>query len=98
MGVSVSRFVGETLQQRMQELRVYNEAMRTFLEQRPFKFAFIDRRRHLGSVELTADVDPRNLTSIRLLERHGFMEVGRAKGTWQVGEELCDSIYYRLEL
>jgi ribosomal-protein-alanine N-acetyltransferase len=60
--------------------------------------AFIRRRRGLGSTELTADVDPRNLSSIMLLARHGFMETGRAKGTWQVGDELCDSIYYRLEL
>lgn len=60
--------------------------------------AFIERRRGLGSTELTADVDPRNLSSIMLLARHGFMETGRAKGTWQVGDELCDSIYYRLEL
>ena len=60
--------------------------------------AFIERRRGLGSTELTADVDPRNLSSIMLLARHGFMETGRAKGTWEVGDELCDSIYYRLEL
>jgi [ribosomal protein S5]-alanine N-acetyltransferase len=60
--------------------------------------AFIERRRGLGSTELTADVDPRNLSSIMLLARHGFMETGRASGTWQVGDELCDSIYYRLEL
>jgi RimJ/RimL family protein N-acetyltransferase len=60
--------------------------------------AFIRRRRGLGSTELTADVDPRNLSSILLLARHGFMETGRASGTWQVGDELCDSIYYRLEL
>ena len=60
--------------------------------------AFIERRRGLGSKELVADVDPRNLSSIMLLARHGFMETGRAKGTWQVGDELCDSIYYRLEL
>jgi RimJ/RimL family protein N-acetyltransferase len=60
--------------------------------------AFIERRRGLGSTELTADVDPRNLSSIMLLARHGFMETGRAKGTWQIGDELCDSIYYRLEL
>ena len=32
------------------------------------------------------------------LERHGFVETGRAAGTWQVGDELCDSVYYRLEL
>jgi len=60
--------------------------------------AFIDRRRNLGSTELTADVDPRNLSSIRLLERHGFVETGRAAGAWQVGDELCDSVYFRLQL
>ena len=60
--------------------------------------AFIQRRRNLGSSELVADVDPRNLSSIMLLARHGFMETGRAIGTWRVGDELCDSIYYRLEL
>lgn len=60
--------------------------------------AFLERRRRLGSTELTADVDPRNLRSIRLLERHGFVETGRAAGTWQLGEELCDSIYYALDL
>ena len=60
--------------------------------------AFIERRRDLGSSELIADVDPRNLSSILLLARHGFLETGRASGTWQVGDDLCDSIYYRLEL
>jgi RimJ/RimL family protein N-acetyltransferase len=60
--------------------------------------AFLEHRRALGSTELIADVDPRNTSSIRLLERHGFIETGRAKGSWQVGEELCDSIYFRLEL
>jgi ribosomal-protein-alanine N-acetyltransferase len=60
--------------------------------------AFIERRRNLGSTELTADVDPRNLSSIRLLERHGFVETGRAVGVWQVGDELCDSVYFRLDL
>jgi RimJ/RimL family protein N-acetyltransferase len=60
--------------------------------------AYIDRRRKLGSTELTADVDPRNLASIRLLERAGFAESGRASGTWQVGDELCDSVYFRLTL
>ena len=60
--------------------------------------AFIAHRRRVGGAELTADVDPRNVQSIRLLARHGFVETGRATGTWQVGDELCDSIYYRLEL
>ena len=60
--------------------------------------AFIARRRALGSTELTADVDPRNQPSLRLLQRHGFAETGRAQGTWTVGDELCDSIYLRLAL
>jgi RimJ/RimL family protein N-acetyltransferase len=60
--------------------------------------AYIDRRRTLGSTELTADVDPRNGASIRLLERAGFIVSGRASGTWQVGNELCDSVYFRLTL
>ena len=60
--------------------------------------AFVDRRRSLGSSELTADVDPRNLASLRLLERAGFVETHRASGTWQVGDELCDSVYLKLTL
>jgi len=60
--------------------------------------AFINRRRSLGSTELTADVDPRNISSLRLLERNGFIETGRAAGTWQVGDELCDSVYLKLAL
>ena len=60
--------------------------------------AFIDRRRGLGSTELTADVDPRNGASLKLLGGVGFMETSRASGTWQVGEELCDSVYLRLDL
>ncbi len=60
--------------------------------------AFIARRRWVGTRELTADVDPRNLASLKLLQRHGFVETGRAAGTWQIGDELCDSIYLKLTL
>ncbi|HTU10098.1 MAG TPA: GNAT family N-acetyltransferase [Allosphingosinicella sp.] len=45
---------------------------------------------------LVADVDPRNEGSIGLLLRLGFAETHRAKGTWQVGDELCDSVYFAL--
>lgn len=45
---------------------------------------------------LRADVDPRNPASIRLLERLGFVPDGSAKRTWLVGEEWCDSVYFRL--
>lgn len=45
---------------------------------------------------LNADVDPRNERSIRLLERLGFAESGRAARTWQIGDEYCDSVYFML--
>lgn len=45
---------------------------------------------------ITADVDPRNARSIRLLERLGFTETGRAEATLTLGDEVCDSIYFAL--
>jgi RimJ/RimL family protein N-acetyltransferase len=41
-------------------------------------------------------VDPRNTPSIRLLTRHGFVETGRASGTWNTHIGACDSVYLRL--
>jgi ribosomal-protein-alanine N-acetyltransferase len=60
--------------------------------------AFIDRRRRLGSTELTADVDPRNRSSLKLLQRHGFTETHRASRTFRIGNEWCDSVYLRLNI
>lgn len=45
---------------------------------------------------LTADIDPRNTASIRLLERLGFERTGSANRTWRIGEEWYDSVYYQL--
>ncbi len=45
---------------------------------------------------LTADVDPENAASIRLLERLGFVPSGSAERTWNVGGEWKDSLYYAL--
>jgi len=45
---------------------------------------------------LTADVDPRNTASLRLLTGLGFVVTGHAKGTFQLGDELCDSTYLAL--
>ena len=59
---------------------------------------FIAHRRALGSSELTADVDPRNAASLRLLERHAFTETHREARTFQVGDQWCDSVYLRLAL
>lgn len=60
--------------------------------------AFVEYRKKAGSERLTADVDPRNAPSLRLLQRHGFVETGRAERTWLVGDEWCDSIYLELKL
>jgi RimJ/RimL family protein N-acetyltransferase len=56
--------------------------------------AHIFATRDIGTI--TADVDPRNTASIGLLLRLGFAETHRAKGSWQVGDELCDSVYFAL--
>ncbi|MBU1540782.1 MAG: GNAT family N-acetyltransferase [Alphaproteobacteria bacterium] len=45
---------------------------------------------------LTADVDPENAASIRLLERLGFVGTGSGERTWNVGGEWKDSLYYAL--
>jgi RimJ/RimL family protein N-acetyltransferase len=45
---------------------------------------------------ITADVDPRNAASIRLLEGLGFVETRRASRTWLIAGEWCDSIYFAL--
>lgn len=45
---------------------------------------------------ITADVDPRNMACLALLERLGFSQTGRAARTWLVGDEWCDSIYLAL--
>jgi RimJ/RimL family protein N-acetyltransferase len=45
---------------------------------------------------LTADVDPENAASIRLLERLGFVRTGSAERTWNIGGHWKDSLYYAL--
>lgn len=45
---------------------------------------------------ISADVDPRNTASLRLLTRLGFKEVGRETRTIKVGDEWCDSVYLTL--
>ena len=45
---------------------------------------------------IKADVDPRNIASLRLLDHLGFLEVRRARRTWLVGDQWCDSVYLQL--
>lgn len=49
-----------------------------------------------GLMEATADVDPDNTASLRLLENLGFVETGREKNTLQIGDAWFDSVYLRL--
>lgn len=42
---------------------------------------------------LTAEVDPRNAASLRLLDRLGFHETHRAERTLMWRDEWCDSVY-----
>lgn len=45
---------------------------------------------------LTAEVDPRNAGSLRVLARFGFAETHRAKRTLLWRDEWCDSVYVAL--
>lgn len=59
--------------------------------------AFIDHAfRNTAATELRADVDPRNAASLRVLDRLGFVETGRAERTFLLGDEWCDSVYLAL--
>lgn len=46
---------------------------------------------------LRTDVDPRNTASLKLMEKLGFAETGRAERTWFISGEWCNSVYYALE-
>lgn len=52
--------------------------------------------RNTAATELLADVDPRNIASLRVLDRLGFVETGRAERTFLLGDEWCDSVYLAL--
>ena len=46
----------------------------------------------LGLRRLEADTDPRNLASLRVLERLGFAREGLLRERWKVGDEISDSV------
>ena len=52
--------------------------------------------RRAATDRLTADVDPRNAASLRVLGKLGFVETGRAERTFLLGDEWCDSVYLAL--
>lgn len=63
------------------------EALRLVLD-RAFSVHGLDR--------IEADVDPRNVASLRLLGRLGFTETGRKERTWFVAGQWCDSVFLAL--
>jgi RimJ/RimL family protein N-acetyltransferase len=59
--------------------------------------ALIDRAfQRFDMAALTADVDPRNAASLKLLTKLGFVETGRKKATWLIDDRWCDSVYLEL--
>ena len=46
---------------------------------------------------VTADVDPRNAASLRLLRGLGFRQTGKAERTWCIDGEWSDSLYLSLD-
>ena len=60
--------------------------------------AVIARARSRGVKTIMADVDPRNIRSMKFLERLGFVTTGAAKQTYKVGDVWTDSIYLELKL
>ena len=55
-------------------------------------YAFDELQLH----RLEADVDPRNLGSIRTLEKLGFQREGLMRERWQVNGEIQDALFYGL--
>lgn len=50
----------------------------------------------LGLDQITADVDPDNAVSLKMLGKLGFQETGREKNTIQIGGKWFDSVYLAL--
>ena len=64
-----------------------NEALQALLS---YAFEEMKLRR------LEADVDPRNVASIKTLERLGFEREGYLRERWHVGGEIQDALFYGL--
>jgi RimJ/RimL family protein N-acetyltransferase len=59
--------------------------------------AAVDRAfARFGMSVLTADCDPHNIASLRLLGKLGFREVRREKNTWFIAGQWHDSIFFEL--
>lgn len=79
--------IGYNLAQNAQGKGYMTEAL-----QRLIDFAFLDLRLR----RLEAEIDPRNLSSARLLERLGFRQEGLLRERWIVEGEVSESAIYGL--
>jgi RimJ/RimL family protein N-acetyltransferase len=51
---------------------------------------------NLNLNRIEADIDPRNVSSAKTLERLGFTKEGHLRERWIVGEEVSDTFLYGL--
>ena len=79
--------IGYAQNRKMWGLGFMNEALQALLD---YSFNQLKLRR------LEADVDPRNLGSIRTLERLGFQREGFLRERWHVNGEIQDAYFYGL--
>ncbi len=79
--------VGYSLLSKCQGKGLGSEALSTAL-----KYGFDT----LNLYRIEADVDPRNIGSIKLLEKLNFQREGFLRQRWRVNGEVCDSVLYGL--
>ena len=79
--------VGYSLLSRLQGKGYGTEALDTAL-----KYGF----NTLNLFRIEADVDPRNIGSVKLLEKLNFKREGFLRQRWRVNGEVCDSFLYGL--
>lgn len=79
--------IGYSLGSQYQGMGLGQEALRAVLG---FAFDTLDLRR------IEADIDPRNLPSMKLVERLGFVREGLLRERWQVAGETADTALYGL--
>jgi len=79
--------VGYSLMSHLHGQALGKEALETAL-----KYGF----ETLNLYRIEADVDPRNLASVKLLEKLHFQREGFLRQRWRVNGEVCDSLLYGL--
>lgn len=87
IGVYGGDEIGFILNRRHWRQGLMMEALNAYI---PYAFETFDFDR------LTADVDPRNVGSLALLDRAGFVETHRVEKTLFLYGEWCDSVYLSL--